>query len=299
LAIADIYEPGSIFKVVPIGAALSEDVITPSMTFNCSLDRIPYRGRIVSLPDDHGGHDYGTIPIMDIVAYSSNRGAANVGVLLGEERLYSYSRAFGFGEETEFLLGPEREGILHSPRNWDGLTISRLPMGHAIAVTPLQAHFAVAVLANDGVLMKPQILARVQDSEGNIIANYQPKAIRRVIPASAARALSQMLVRTVSSEGTAPLAQIPGMEVAGKTGTAQRVLKSGGYSATDVDVSFIGYFPASDPRLVITVVIYNPQRGSRYGGQLAGPSFKRVAEELIHILGISPKTPIRGFLALE
>ena len=89
------------------------------------------------------------------------------------------------------------------------------------------------------------------------------------------------------------------MEVAGKTGTAQRVLKSGGYSATDVDVSFIGYFPASDPRLVITVVIYNPQMGSRFGGQLAGPSFKRIAEQLIHIFGISPKAPIRGFFALE
>lgn len=299
LAITDIYEPGSTFKIVPIGAALSEEVINPAMTFNCSLDRIPYLGRIVSLPDDHGGHDYGTIPVTDIVAYSSNRGAAHVGILLGEERLYSYSRSFGFGEETGFLLGPEREGILHNPRNWDGLTISRLPMGHAIAVTPLQAHFAVSVLANDGVLMKPQILACVQDSEGNIISNYQPKAIRRVISASSARALSQMLVRTVSHEGTAPLAQIPGMEVAGKTGTAQRVLKSGGYSATDVDVSFIGYFPASDPRLVITVVIYNPQMGSRFGGQLAGPSFKRIAEQLIHIFGISPKAPIRGFFALE
>ena len=299
LAITDIYEPGSTFKVVPIGAALSEEIISPSMTFNCSLDRIPYRGRVVRLPDDHGGHDYGTIPVLDIVAHSSNRGAAQVGILLGEERLYSYSRAFGFGEETGFLLGPEREGILHSPKNWDGLTISRLPMGHAIAVTPLQAHYALSVLANDGVLMKPQVLARVQDSEGNVISNIEPKAVRRVISSSAARALSKMLVKTVSTEGTAPLAQLPGMEVAGKTGTAQRVRESGGYSATDVDVSFIGYFPASDPRLVVTVVIYNPQQGSRFGGQLAAPSFKRVSEQLIHLLGISPKAPIRGFLAFE
>jgi cell division protein FtsI/penicillin-binding protein 2 len=172
-------------------------------------------------------------------------------------------------------------------------------MGHAIAVTPLQAHFGISVLANDGVLMQPQILARVEDSEGKLISSYQPKAIRRVITASSARSLSQMLVKTVSPEGTAPQAQIPWMEVAGKTGTAQRLKESGGYSDTEVDVSFIGYFPASDPRVVITVVIYNPQEGLRYGGQLAGPSFKRVAEQLIHVLGISPKAPIRGFLAMD
>ena len=108
-----------------------------------------------------------------------------------------------------------------------------------------------------------------------------------------------MLVKTVSPVGTAPQAQIPGMEVAGKTGTAQRLKETGGYSDTEVDVSFIGYFPASDPRLVITVVIYNPQEGIRYGGHLAGPAFKRVAEQLIHLQGISPKAPIRGFLAMD
>ncbi|MCB1121670.1 MAG: penicillin-binding protein 2 [Verrucomicrobiae bacterium] len=296
LAISDIYEPGSTFKVVPVGAALSEELVSPSTTFNCSLDRIPYQGRIVRLPDDHG-EDLGTLTVEDIIARSSNRGAANIGILLGEDKLYQYAHAFGFGEKTGVLLGPEREGILHEPKDWDGLTISRLPMGHAIAVTPLQAHFAMSVLANDGVLMKPQILSQVEDAEGNIIAEYEPKAIRRVISSSAARVLSRMLVKTVSPEGTAPQAQIPGMEVAGKTGTAQRIKPSGGYSHSEVDASFIGYFPASDPRLVISVVIYNPQKGIRYGGHLAGPAFKSVAEQLIHHLGISPKAPIRGFIA--
>ena len=298
LAVTDIYEPGSTFKIVPIGAALSEEMINPSMTFNCSLDRVPYRGRVVRLPKDHG-KDYGVLSVEDIIAYSSNRGAAQVGIMLGDQRLYDYARAFGFGEETGFLLGPERDGILHQPKNWDGLTISRLPMGHAIAVTPLQAHFAMSVLANDGILMKPQIINRVEDSDGNLIDSYEPKALRRVISSSSARLLSKMLVKTVSPEGTAPQAQIPGMEVAGKTGTAQRLEKSGGYSATEVDVSFIGYFPASDPRLVITVVIYNPQKGVRYGGHLAGPAFKSVAEQLIHLLGISPKAPIRDYLAMD
>jgi cell division protein FtsI/penicillin-binding protein 2 len=299
LAISDIYEPGSTFKIVPIGAAMSEEIINSSTEFNCSLDRVPYRGRVVNLPVDHGGKDYGVLSVEDIMAHSSNRGAAQVGILLGEQRLYDYAKAFGFGEKTGILLGPERGGILSSPENWDGLTISRLPMGHAIAVTPLQAHFAMSVLANDGVLMTPQILSRVVDSEGNIISNYQPKPIRQVISSASARSLSRMLVKTVSPEGTAPQAQIPGMEVAGKTGTAQRVLETGGYSPTAVDVSFIGYFPASDPRLVISVVIYDPQEGSRFGGQLAGPSFRRVAEQLIHLLGISPTAPIRGFLVMD
>lgn len=298
LAITDIYEPGSTFKIVPIGAALSEELVNPFSSFNCSLDRIPYRGRIVRLPGDHG-EDYGVINVQEIIAHSSNRGAAQIGILLGEQRLYEYARAFGFGVESDFLLGPERDGILHEPRKWDGLTISRLPMGHAIAATPLQAHFAMSVIANDGVLMKPQILARVEDSEGNVISDYEPKAIRRVVSSSAARSLSQMLVKTVSPGGTAPQAQIPGMEVAGKTGTAQRLKETGGYSNSEVDVSFIGYFPASDPRLVISVVIYNPKEGSLFGGQLAGPAFKRVAEQLIHLLGISPKAPIRGFIVMD
>jgi cell division protein FtsI/penicillin-binding protein 2 len=298
LAITDVYEPGSIFKIVPIGAALSEEIITPQMTFNCSLDRVPYKGRVVRLPADHG-EDYGILTVEDIIAHSSNRGAAQIGITLGEQRLYDYAKAFGFGEESGFLLGPERDGILHEPKDWDGLTISRLPMGHAIAVTPLQAHFGMSVLANDGVLMMPQILSMVEDSEGNVISTFEPKAIRRVISSSAARSLSKMLVKTVSPEGTAPQAQIQGMEVAGKTGTAQRLKPNGGYSNSEVDVSFIGYFPASDPRLVISVVINNPQDGIRYGGHLAGPSFKRVAEQLIHLMGISPNAPLRGFIAME
>jgi cell division protein FtsI/penicillin-binding protein 2 len=277
---------------------LSEELINPLTTFNCSLDRVPYKGRVVRLPGDHG-KDYGVLSVEDIIAYSSNRGAAQIGIFLGELKLYEYAKAFGFGQKSEFLLGPEREGILHEPKDWDGLTISRLPMGHAIAVTPLQAHFAMSVLANDGVLMMPQILSLVEDSEGNLISNLQPKAIRRVISSSSARSLSKMLVKTVSPLGTAPQAQIAGMEVAGKTGTAQRLQPTGGYSNSEVDVSFIGYFPASDPRLIISVVINNPQEGIRYGGQLAGPSFKRVAEQLIHLMGISPTAHIRGLIAMD
>lgn len=298
LALADIYEPGSTFKIVPIGAALSEEIIDPMMTINCSLERVRYKGRVIRLPSDHG-EDYGVISIEDVIAHSSNRGAAQVGMMLGEQRLYDYAKAFGFGEKTGFLLGPERQGILHKPKNWDGLTISRLPMGQAIAATPLQAHFAMTVIANDGVLMKPQIISRVTDSDGNLIDSIEPKAIRRVVSSSSARTLSRMLVKGVSEDGTAPQAQIPGMEVAGKTGTAQRLDENGRYSATESDVSFIGYFPASDPRLVISVVIYNPQVGSRYGGPMAGASFKRIAEQLIHLLGISPKAPIRDFLVMD
>ncbi len=298
LAISDIYEPGSTFKIVPVGAALSEEVVDPMMEFDCSLDRVPYNGRVVRLPNDHG-EGYGILSVEDVIAHSSNRGAAQVAMLLGDQKLYDYARAFGFAQKTGFLLGPEGQGMLSQPKNWDGLTISRLPMGHAIAVTPLQAHYAMSVIANDGVLMSPQILSRVEDSEGNVIASYEPKALRRVVSSYAARTLSRMLVKTVGPGGTATQAQIPGMEVAGKTGTAQKVLKTGGYSATDVDVSFIGYFPASDPRLVITVVIYDPQKGSRFGGQLAAPAFRRVGEQLIHLMGISPKAPIRGFLAMD
>ena len=298
LAITDIYEPGSTFKIVPVAAALSEELVSPNLVVDCSLDRVPYQGRMVSLPRDHKNFDH--LMVRDIVAFSSNRGAARIGMMLGDERLYRYARAFGFGEKTGFLLSGEVAGILHEPRNWDGLTISRLPMGYAVASTPLQAHLAMSVLANDGVIMEPMIISRVEDSKGNTISEFQPKAKRRVISSSAARTLSRMLVKTVSPKGTASKAQISGMEVAGKTGTTQKITESGRYSHTEHVASFIGYFPASGPRLVITVVINNPKTNfTAYGGQLAAPVFKNVAEQLIHILGISEKAPTRSFLAMD
>ena len=297
LAVTDIYEPGSTFKIVPVAAALSEEIIYPDLEIDCSQDRLLYRGRVIRLPRDH--KKYENLSVRDVVALSSNRGTAYIGMMLGDQRLYDYARAFGFGEKTGFPLGGEVSGILHKPSQWDGLTISRLPMGHAVACTPLQTHMAMSVLANDGVIMEPMIIARIEDAEGSIIAEFEPKAKRRVVSSTAARTISEFLVKAVGPDGTAGKAEIPGMEVAGKTGTTQKIMDNGRYSNSEHVASFVGYFPASDPQLVITVVVDNPKTNhTAYGGLIAAPSFKRVAEQLIHIRGISPRFPKRSF-ALE
>jgi len=294
--IKDIYEPGSVFKVVPVSAGLSEELIDVEQQFDCGIDRVSYQGRVVRLPGED--HDFGKLSVADIIAKSSNRGAAQVGMTLGDSRLYRFTRAFGFGEKSGILLGGEVAGIVHAPKDWDGLTISRMPMGHAIAVTPLQAHFSMATLANDGVLMKPQIAEAIYDSHGEQVAFYEAQPVRRVVSSTAARTMSQLLVRAVN-EGTGKSAAIPGMEVAGKTGTTQPLV-NGRYVRNSYVGSFIGYFPASDPRLVISVVVDRPTKLVKgYGAQIAAPSFNHVAEELINLLGITPSNSIRGFLAME
>ena len=297
LAITDIYEPGSTFKIVPISAALSEEIVYPDRQIDCSLDRVRYQNRIISLPGDY--KDFGLLTVRNVVAYSSNRGSAYIGMMLGDQRLYRYARAFGFGEKTGLPLSGEVAGILHKPSQWDGLTISRMPMGHAVACTPLQTHMAMTVMANDGVLMEPRIISRVEDTEGNTIVEFQPKAKRRVISSRAALDMSEFLVKAVGSGGTAQNANIPGIEVAGKTGTTQKIMKNGQYSHNEHVASFAGFFPARNPLVAITVVIDNPKtRFTAYGGRVAAPVFKRVAEQLIHIRGISPNSPMRS-IALD
>ena len=177
-ALTDTFEPGSTFKIVPAAATLNEGVARPSDIFQTGIKRVSYRGRTLSLPDDH--KDYDKLSMHDIVVKSSNRGAAHLGLLLGKNRLYNYASEFGFGEKTGCHLGGEISGTLHSPQNWDGLTITRLPMGHAVSATPMQVHTAMSVIANGGVLMQPMLVKRVFDNIGQDVVRFKPKAKRPV-----------------------------------------------------------------------------------------------------------------------
>ncbi len=286
ISITDIFEPGSTFKIVAGSAALNEGLVTPASRFNCGEDTMQFRGRTVRLPRD--SHDHGVMTVQEIMELSSNRGAARLGGVLGEDRLYRYARAFGFGEASGFALGGEVSGMLAPVRNWDGLTISRLPMGHAIGATPMQIHMAMASIANGGVLMRPQVVRRIEDKDGILVHEFTPSARRRVIREDTAELMSRLLVGVVSPKGTAPKAAIPGFEVAGKTGTTQKII-DGRYSRTHHVGSFVGFFPASRPRLVVSVIIDDARlNGTAYGSTVAGPSFKTIAEQLIQYYGISP-----------
>ena len=287
--LTDLYEPGSTFKIVPVAGAMNEGLVQADDIIDCAdpVYRVGSRNRM--LPSDH--HPLGKISLKEVVQKSSNRGAARLGIKLGASRLYEYSRAFGFGENTNLGLTGERRGVLHNPNNWDGLTITRLPMGHAVAVTALQVHQSMSVIANRGILMKPQIVRRVFDHEGKTVVPFDPQVKHRVVGSDVAQSLSEMLVSVVSNEGTARQAKISGFEVAGKTGTTQKLIE-GRYSNQHHVASFVGYFPASDPKILATIVVDEPKmKAGRlgYGGSVAAPSFRRIGTKIISSMGLKPR----------
>jgi len=289
-ALSDLYEPGSTFKIVAVSGCMNDGLVEPDDIIDCSVGIIDKGSRRLRLPSDH--HPLGKISVSKVVQKSSNRGAAQLGVMLGAGRLYDYCRAFGFGQKTNFGIGGERAGVLHHPKNWDGLTITRLPMGHAVSTTPMQVHSAMAAIANGGVLMKPKFINRVFDQEGKTVTPFLSKPVRRVVQSRVSTELTKMLVSVVSNEGTAKSAGLKGFDVAGKTGTTQKLI-DGKYSRSHHVGSFVGFFPAEDPRIVITVVVDEPKmkKGlSGYGGVVAAPAFKNVATQIIGYLGIKPKT---------
>lgn len=296
-ALTDVIEPGSTFKIVPVAAVLNERIVDPSEIFQTGYDRVNYKGRSLRLPSDH--HPFDQLSLYEIVVKSSNRGAAHLGLRLGEQRLYDYAKAFGFGETTGCDLGGEVSGTLHSVKNWDGLTITRLPMGHAVSATPMQIHSAMSVIANKGVLMEPLIAQQVFDSQGNDVVTFMPKARRRVIAAEVADTVADMLVDVVGREGTAKQAAIENYAVAGKTGTTQKIV-DGRYSRQHHVASFSGFFPADKPALVITIVVDDPQLdGIGYGGAVAAPAFRNIAEACIGYLGIRPANPEPSFFVFD
>jgi cell division protein FtsI/penicillin-binding protein 2 len=289
LAVTDILEPGSTFKIVPIAAAIEEGLIHPGTLIDCSEAVAEYRGRRIPLPSDTSR--LGEVPLTTVVAKSSNRGAAKIGMMLGEEKLYDYTHAFGFGKESGWLLSGEVNGILHPINRWDGLTISRLPTGYAIGATPMQIHLAMATIANEGVYTPPRLARRIYDDRGETVLELPHLEGRRVVSAMTSEYMAEMLTLVVGREGTARRAEIPGFQVAGKTGTSRKII-NGRYSTSHHFASFTGFFPANNPRVVITIVVDEPQlAGSGYGGLVAAPVFKSIAEKLIPHLGIQKPEP--------
>jgi len=298
IAVTDMFEPGSTFKIVAASGALNDRVVTTSTVFDCSLDTVVYEGKPRSMPRD--SHPNGVLSVAEIVGKSSNRGAAQLGMRLGAKRLYDYAHAFGFGEETGFPFGGEIPGVLHPVKAWDGLTITRLPMGHAVGVTAMQLHYAMCTIANEGILMKPIVVSEIRDRDARTVAACQPMQVRQVISKGTAATMAKLLVAAASAEGTGEAASIAGYEVAGKTGTTQKII-NGHYSERQHVGSFVGFFPARRPQVAITVIVDNgrlPTGGVAYGGTVAAPSFKRIGEQLIPYLGILPAQAPKSAIAM-
>ena len=276
-AMTDPIEPGSTFKIVAASAALEERLVSVETYFDCSIPTLQMpSGYVAKLPMDW--KPFGILTVEDIVAKSSNRGAAQLGALVGSNGFYDYVRKFGFGEKTGLDVGIESRGILNPVRKWDGLTLTRMTMGHAISATPLQTHYAMAAIANGGLLMRSQVVSKILNTDSKEAVSFGPMVRRRVVSNQTARIMSELLVKTASEGGTAFKAAISGYQVAGKTGTAQKII-NGRYSSQSHVGSFSGFFPASDPELVITVIVDGSHSGMPVsGGSAAVPAFKNVAE---------------------
>ncbi len=284
-AIVDMVEPGSTFKIVVASAALTEHTVTEKTTIYCEGGSFAYGGRI--LRDHHG---YGALTLHDILVKSSNIGSAKMALMMGDAKYYEYVRRFGFGDRTGIELPGEISGLVHPPSRWDKLTITRMPMGQSVCVTPLQIAVGMSVIANGGNLVAPQVVRSIEDADGQVVAERPPRVVRRVIPEGVAGFVSNALGGVVGEGGTAQLARVAGFQVAGKTGTAQKVSPKGGYAAGKYVVSFVGYLPQEDPRFVCLVLMDDPKLASNlaYGGLVAGPIFSRIGERAARYLDLVP-----------
>ena len=280
--ITDVVEPGSTFKIVVVSGALNEGVVHLNDTFDCEQGHFAFAGKIL-----HDHEPFGVLTTEGIVTKSSNIGAAKIGIRLGEQNLYQYAWNFGFGQRTGVPLPGEVSGILHPVKDWSKVSVAQIPMGQGVAVTRLQMLMAMAALANDGWLMRPMLVSRLEDRNANVVQKYEPQRVRQVVSEATDKQMVDVLKTVVSPEGTAPGAAMQNYVVAGKTGTAQKADPAGGYFSDKFISSFIGFFPADNPQVCISIVMDEPKEGY-YGGKICGPVFKEIAERCASYLNIPP-----------
>lgn len=283
-ALADVYEPGSTFKIVTASAAIEGNIVTPSELIDTNPGYIVVPGRSRPIYDTHRN---GVIPFEEVIIKSSNVGAVKVGLRTGVERMTRYVKLFGFGQ----LLAPDLAGGtrgLWNPNNLSESGLASVSMGYQVGVTPLQMVTAASAVANGGLLMEPHLVrALVRDGVREAVA---PKVLHRAIEPDTAAILTTMMEGVVD-RGTATEAKIDGYPVAGKTGTASRLV-DGRYSKSDYNASFVGFVPSRRPKFTILVVIDTPRAGTYYGGTVSAPIFKRIAEGALQYAGVpSPVNP--------
>ena len=276
-AICDLFEPGSVFKIVTASAALEEKKVTENDVFFCENGAYKVGGRILH---DHTAH--GNLSFRQVIEESSNIGTVKVAQLLGPDMLYRYIKAFGFGAKLGIDLSGEISGMISPPRLWSKTSISAVPIGQEVGVTALQLASAISIIANGGQLMKPYIIDSVRDNQGRIIKQNKPVLIRKVISVDTAMRIKKILTGVIE-EGTGRLGKVLGFSAAGKTGTAQKIEPDGSYSHNKFVASFIGFSPAEDPLLTIVVTVDEPHP-SYFGGVVAAPVFQKVAGDVIRYL---------------
>lgn len=274
-AITDLYEPGSTFKIVTFAGTLQEKLRTPDDIIFCENGKLQIYDQEVK-----DNKSFGRLSVREILENSSNIGTIKLAQILGTQKLYQYARDFGFGVDSRLGLDGEVAGFLKHPVEWSGFSRAAIAMGYEVSVTALQMVMAYGVIANGGMLVQPQIVAGVMDAEGQMQRRVQPRPIRRVVSTAVAHTLAEMLESAVA-RGTGKQAAIDGVRIAGKTGTAHKPLRHGrGYSRDDYNSSFIGFFPANEPKYLVFVLLENP-RTTYWGGMVAAPTFRRIVQRML------------------
>jgi cell division protein FtsI (penicillin-binding protein 3) len=275
-AVTDVFEPGSVFKIVTASAALEPHLVNPDQKFFAENGKYVVPGRAKPIVDTH---EYGWITFREAMAYSSNIVMAKISDIIGSERMYKMARDYGFGIATNIEYPGEVRGSLKKPAEWSGTTLNTLAYGYEVQVTPLQIAAAYCAVANGGMLVKPMLIKKEVDPLGQVINEYQPQNIRRVISERTAATLKTFF-QDVVSYGTGKPATIEGVNVAGKTGTSKKFVE-GKYEPGSYTASFVGFFPSENPQVVCLVMIDNPRAGTYYGGTTSAPVFRAITERVV------------------
>jgi len=287
-AVTDIFEPGSVFKIVTASGALEEEKVSMSDEFFCE------NGEYRPIPSYtlHDYHPYGWLVFRKVIENSSNIGTGKIAQRLGPQNLYKYIKLYGFGQNTGVDLPGEVPGMINPPSKWSKTSPWNIPMGQEIAVTSIQTAAAMAAIANNGVLMKPYVIDRIQDKKGNVIKSFSPVEVRRVLSDKTAKQIQEILAGVVEN-GTGKSAKIQGYRAAGKTGTAQKV-EGGRYSQDKYVGSFVGFAPAHEAMVACMVSVDEPHP-VHFGAVVAAPGFSKVVSQAIEYLNarkvFMPKQP--------
>jgi len=276
-AVTDCFDPGSVFKPFVAAAVLEEGLVTETDMFDCENGSYTVGNRVIH---DAQNEKFQKLSLPEILKHSSNIGSVKIAERLGREKLYHYITMFGFGSKTGVDLPGESRGILRDSKDWSDVDFATIAFGQGVSVTAIQLVAAMSAIANDGILMKPHVVRCMVDKKGRVVKEFEPVAVRRVISPETSHRITSILTDVVE-EGTGGNARIVNLSVAGKTGTSQKFdFDLGRYSAEKVEASFVGFFPAEDPQLVILVVLDEPET-HRWGGTAAAPVFKKVSEQIL------------------
>ncbi|MBI4610407.1 MAG: penicillin-binding protein [Candidatus Rokubacteria bacterium] len=282
-AITDPFEPGSTFKVILAAAALEEGVARPTDRVYAEEGAITVASSVI-----HDWKRYGWLTFSEVLQHSSNVGAIKIGLGLGKERFHRYMAGFGFGSLTGLGLPGESRGKVRPPEIWSGLSLASMSIGQEVSVTAIQLATAFGAIANGGRLLRPQVVRAVIDPDGREVQELEPRVVRQVISPVTARTLSEILTRVVA-EGTGRQAVMADYDVAGKTGTAQKLdPTTRRYSHAPGVLSFVGFAPAEDPRFVMLVLLDEPQ-AAKWGSEAAAPVFAAVGGRLLRYLNVPPR----------